>query len=225
MTRKERYQFVLDYFQQHSPNAETELLYDNPYQLLVAVILSAQCTDVRVNLTTPAIFKQYPTPVEMATATFDALFPLIRSISYPNNKTKHLIGMANMLLDKFNGQVPMTVDELVKLPGVGRKTANVVTSVVDAQPNMAVDTHVFRVSARLGLTIKATTPLAAEKQLIKYIPTVLVHKAHHWLILHGRYTCTARSPKCEKCGLTTICPYYKKLQKKLGTTFKSVLVR
>ena len=225
MTKKQRYQIVLDYFETAVANPETELLYDNPYQLLVAVILSAQCTDVRVNLTTPAIFKQYPTPVEMATATFDALFPLIRSISYPNNKTKHLIGMANMLLDKFNGQVPMTVNELVQLPGVGRKTANVVTSVVDAQPNMAVDTHVFRVSARLGLTIKATTPLAAEKQLIKYIPTVLVHKAHHWLILHGRYTCTARSPKCEKCGLTAICPYYKKLQKKLGTTFKSVLVR
>ena len=219
MTKKQRYQIVLDYFETAVANPETELLYDNPYQLLVAVILSAQCTDVRVNLTTPAIFKQYPTPVEMATATFDELFPLIRSISYPNNKTKHLIGMANMLLDRFNGKVPMTVDELVQLPGVGRKTANVVTSVVDSQPNMAVDTHVFRVSARLGLTTKATTPLAAEKQLIKYIPTILVHKAHHWLILHGRYTCTARSPKCEKCGLTDICPYYKKLQKKLGVTF------
>lgn len=219
MTKKQRYQAVLDYFETAISNPETELLYDNPYQLLVAVILSAQCTDVRVNLTTPAIFKQYPTPVELSKATFDELFPLIRSISYPNNKTKHLIGMANMLLDKFNGEVPMTVDELVQLPGVGRKTANVVTSVIDAQPNMAVDTHVFRVSARLGLTTKATTPLAAEKQLIKYIPTELVHKAHHWLILHGRYTCIARNPKCEKCGLTTICPYFKKQQKKLGVTF------
>ncbi len=219
MTKKQRYQTVLDYFETAVANPETELLYDNTFQLLVAVILSAQCTDVRVNLTTPAIFAKYPTPVEMAKATFEELFPLIRSISYPNNKTKHLIGTANMLLDKFNGEVPMTVDELVQLPGVGRKTANVVTSVIDEQPNMAVDTHVFRVSARLGLTTKATTPLAAEKQLIKYIPTVLVHKAHHWLILHGRYTCVARSPKCDKCGLTTICPYYKKLQKKLGVTF------
>jgi endonuclease-3 len=219
MTKKQRYEQVLQYFETAVANPETELLYDNPYQLLVAVILSAQCTDVRVNLTTPAIFKQYPTPVELSKAIFDELFPLIRSISYPNNKTKHLIGMANMLLDKFNGEVPMTVDELVQLPGVGRKTANVVTSVIDAQPNMAVDTHVFRVSARLGLTTRATTPLAAEKQLIKYIPTALVHKAHHWLILHGRYTCIARNPKCDKCGLTTICSYYKKMQKKLGVTF------
>ncbi len=208
MTKKERYQTALQYFETTINNAETELVYDNPFQLLVAVILSAQCTDVRVNLTTPAIFKKYPNPQTMATATFDELFPLIRSISYPNNKTKHLIGMANLLLEKFNGEVPMTVDELVQLPGVGRKTANVVTSVIDAQPNMAVDTHVFRVSARLGLTTKATTPLAAEKQLIKYIPKEVVHKAHHWLILFGRYTCTARNPKCTECGLQHICKYY-----------------
>jgi len=208
MTKKERYQIALQYFETTINNAETELVYDNPFQLLVAVILSAQCTDVRVNLTTPAIFKKYPNPQTMATATFDELFPLIRSISYPNNKTKHLIGMANLLLEKFNGEVPMTVDELVQLPGVGRKTANVVTSVIDAQPNMAVDTHVFRVSARLGLTTKATTPLAAEKQLIKYIPKEVVHKAHHWLILFGRYTCTARNPKCTDCGLQHICKYY-----------------
>ena len=189
MTKKERYRFVIDYFQEHVPVAETELLYDNPFQLLVAVILSAQCTDKRVNLTTPAIFKEYPSPKEMAKATFDELFPLIKSISYPNNKTKHLIGMANMLLDKFNGEIPMTVDELVQLPGVGRKTANVITSVVDEQPNMAVDTHVNRVSKRLGLVpLTATTPLAVEKELIKNIPAELVHKAHHWLILHGRYT-------------------------------------
>ena len=210
MTRKQRYSFVIDYFQQHAPNAETELIYDNPFQLLVSVILSAQCTDVRVNLTTPSVFKKFPTPQKLAAATFDELFPLIKSISYPNNKTKHLIGMANLLLEKFNCHVPMTVDELILLPGVGRKTANVITSVIDQQPNMAVDTHVFRVSARIGLTTNATTPLAAEKQLIQNIPSELVHKAHHWLILHGRYTCTARSPKCDSCGLQSICKYYSK---------------
>ena len=210
MTIKERYQRVMDYFQQHIPDAETELLYDSPYQLLVAVILSAQCTDKRVNLTTPAIFERYPNPESLSQASFDELFPLIRSISYPNNKTKHLIGMANKLLSDFNGQVPMTVDELVKLPGVGRKTANVITSVIDQQPNMAVDTHVFRVSARLGLTRNAKNPLQAEKQLIKHIPKELVHKAHHWLILHGRYTCTARKPNCTACGLKDICKYYPK---------------
>jgi endonuclease-3 len=214
MTRKERYQFVIDYFQQHSPNAETELIYDSPYQLLVSVILSAQCTDKRVNMTTPAIFERYPDPQTLSRATFDELFPLIKSISYPNNKTKHLIGMANMLVDQFHGDVPMTVEELVKLPGVGRKTANVITSVVDKQPNMAVDTHVFRVSARIGLTVNATTPLATEKQLIKYIPTELVHKFHHWLILHGRYICIARTPKCGECGLKPVCKYYQRLANK-----------
>jgi endonuclease-3 len=210
MTKKERYEFVINYFSEHAPNAETELLYDNSFQLLVAVILSAQCTDVRVNATTPAIFKKYPTPQKLAAATFEELFPLIKSISYPNNKTKHLIGMANMLLEKFNGEVPMIVNELIQLPGVGRKTANVITSVIDEQPNMAVDTHVFRVSARIGLTTNATTPLATEKQLIKFIPEALVHKAHHWLILHGRYTCLARNPKCATCGLQKICKYYQK---------------
>lgn len=215
MTKKERYAQVIDYFSKQIPIAETELVYDNPFQLLVAVILSAQCTDKRVNTTTPAIFARYPSPHTMAKATFDELFPLIRSISYPNNKTKHLIGMANMLLDQFGGKVPMTVDELVKLPGVGRKTANVITSVIDQQPNMAVDTHVFRVSKRLGLVPeKASTPLAVEKELIKYIPKELVHKAHHWLILHGRYTCLARSPKCQLCGLTNLCRYYAKQVKK-----------
>lgn len=214
MTRKQRYQFVIDYFQQHAPNAETELLYDNPFELLVAVILSAQCTDVRVNMTTPAIFRRYPTPQKLAKASFDDLFPLIKSISYPNNKTKHLIGMANMLLEQFGGEVPMTVDELVKLPGVGRKTANVITSVIDQQPNMAVDTHVFRVSHRIGLVpTSATTPLAVEKALIKEIPEDLVHKAHHWLILHGRYTCLARSPKCTSCGLQQACRYFSKQAK------------
>jgi endonuclease III len=208
MTIKERYQFIIDYFLQHAPDAETELLYDNPFQLLVAVILSAQCTDKRVNLTTPFIFEKYPDAETMSKASFEELFPLIKSISYPNNKTKHLIGMANMLLDKFGGIVPMTVEELVQLPGVGRKTANVITSVVDEQPNMAVDTHVFRVSNRIGLTTNAKTPLATEKQLIKHIPKEYVHKAHHWLILHGRYICTARNPKCSSCGIKSACKFY-----------------
>jgi endonuclease-3 len=210
MTRKERYQFVLDYFSTHNPDAETELLYDSPYQLLVAVILSAQCTDKRVNMTTPAIFLHYPDVYALAKAGFDELFPLIKSISYPNNKTRHLIGMARMLVEKFHGEVPLTVDELVQLPGVGRKTANVITSVVDNQPNMAVDTHVFRVSARIGLTINARTPLAAEKQLLEFIPTEQVHIAHHWLILHGRYVCVARAPKCPECGLQQACKYFAK---------------
>lgn len=210
MTRKQRFQYVIDFFLHHAPDAETELLYDNPYQLLVAVILSAQCTDKRVNMTTPAIFEKYPDADSLSKATFDELFPLIRSISYPNNKTKHLIGMAKMLQEQFNGEVPLTVDELVQLPGVGRKTANVITSVVDQQPNMAVDTHVFRVSARIGLTLNATTPLATEKQLIAHIPKELIHIAHHWLILHGRYVCIARNPKCDKCGITEACKYFQK---------------
>ena len=209
MTTKERYQSVIDYFTIHAPDAETELLYDNPYQLLVAVILSAQCTDKRVNLTTPAIFEKYPDPESMSTATFDELFPLIRSIFYPNNKTKHLIGMAQKLVNEFNSEVPLTVEELITLPGVGRKTANVITSVVDEQPNMAVDTHVFRVSKRIGLVKQsATTPLAVEKELIKNFPTELIYKAHHWLILHGRYTCLARTPKCRECGLQHCCKYF-----------------
>jgi endonuclease III len=208
MTRKERYQFVIDYFSHAAPHAETELLYDNPYQLLVAVILSAQCTDKRVNMTTPAIFAAYPDAHSLAKAGFDDLFPLIRSISYPNNKTKHLIGMAKMLLEKFDGNVPSTVAELVQLPGVGRKTANVITSVIYEQPNMAVDTHVFRVSARIGLTLKATTPLAAEKQLVQYFPKELIYKAHHWLILHGRYVCMARNPQCAACALQKACKFF-----------------
>ncbi len=215
MTKQQRYKFAIDYFLTHAPNAETELLYSNPFQLLVAVILSAQCTDKRVNITTPAIFKQYPTAQKLANAEFDDLFPLIKSISYPNNKTKHLIGMASMLVEKFLGQVPMTVDELILLPGVGRKTANVITSVVDGQPNMAVDTHVFRVSARIGLTSNATTPLAAEKQLIKHFPKKYIYRAHHWLILHGRYICTARSPKCNECGLNSVCKYFNKNKRKI----------
>lgn len=210
MKLKERYQFIIDYFSEHMPVAETELEFKDPFQLLVAVILSAQCTDKRVNLTTPSIFKKYPDARSMSKAEFDELFPLIRSISYPNNKTKHLIGMAQMLVKDFNGKVPMTVEELVKLPGVGRKTANVITSVVDSQPNMAVDTHVNRVSKRIGLVpATATTPLAVEKFLVKNIPEALVHKAHHWLILHGRYICQARNPKCLECGIMAACHYYK----------------
>lgn len=208
MKKKERYQFVINYFLQHSPNAETELVYDSPFQLLVAVILSAQCTDKRVNLTTPAIFEQFPDAERLSKASVEEVYALIRSISYPNNKAKHLVGMAQMLVERFSGTVPLTVDELVLLPGVGRKTANVITSVIDEQPNMAVDTHVFRVSARIGLTTRAKTPIAAEKQLIHHLPVEYVHKAHHWLILHGRYICVARSPKCSICPLKIACKYY-----------------
>ncbi len=202
---------VLDYFSTHMPVAETELLYSNPYELLVAVILSAQCTDKRVNLTTPALFKAFPTAEVMAEASSDEVFPFVRSISYPNNKAKHLVGMAKVLVHDFKGIVPSDVDSLQKMPGVGRKTANVIASVVYQKPTLAVDTHVFRVAARLGLTTHATTPLATEKQLMKYIPEAQVPIAHHWLILHGRYTCLARSPKCEECGLRMYCKYYEKV--------------
>ncbi|MBW7838842.1 MAG: endonuclease III [Chitinophagaceae bacterium] len=209
MTLKEKYRFVIAYFLKKSPEATTELLYDNPYQLLVAVILSAQCTDKRVNLTTPALFDAYPDFESLSTASQENVFSLIRSISYPNNKSKHLVGMAQMVVHDFGGKLPMTVQELMKLPGVGRKTANVITSVLDNQPNMAVDTHVFRVANRIGL-VKAKTPLEAEKQLVKNIPKDLIHLAHHWLILHGRYICVARKPKCEVCGLREVCNYYRK---------------
>jgi len=211
MTPRQRYQFVIDYFEKHNPDAETELIYDDPYELLVAVILSAQCTDKRVNMTTPAIFKKYPDVQALSKATFEELFPYIKSISYPNNKTKHLIGMANAIIEKFKGKVPMTIEELIQLPGVGRKTANVITSVIDRQPNMAVDTHVFRVSKRIGLVpTSAMTPLAVEKELIKNFPQEYIHKAHHWLILHGRYICVARTPRCSVCGLKPACKYFKK---------------
>lgn len=209
MTKKERYEKVINWFQENMPVAETELHYEDPYQLLVAVILSAQCTDKRVNMVTPELFKQYPTPELLSEATFEDVEPFIRSVTFANNKTKHLLGMAKMLVEEYKSEVPDTVEELVKLPGVGRKTANVITSVIYEQPNMAVDTHVFRVSARLGLTTNAKNVLQAEKQLVANIPKELIHKAHHWLILHGRYTCKARRPECERCGLTDLCKYYK----------------
>jgi len=211
MTRKkERFQLILDYFQQHQPIAETELSYQNPYELLVAVILSAQCTDKRVNIITPPFFECFPDADSLSKATFEDVFELIKSCSYPNNKTKNLIGMAQTLISEFNGIMPEDVDELQKLPGVGRKTANVIASVVFNKPALAVDTHVFRVSARLGLTTNAKNPLQTEKQLVKYIPEALIPIAHHWLILHGRYICLARKPKCHECPLTQWCSYYEK---------------
>ncbi len=210
MTKKERYEKVIGYFSTHMPVAETELAYDSPYELLVAVILSAQCTDKRVNMTTPKLFAAFPDAEAMAAATADQIFPFIRSISYPNNKAKHLSGMAKMLVNDFNNIVPSEVSDLIKMPGVGRKTANVISSVVYNQPNMAVDTHVFRVAARLGLTTNAKTPLACEMQLIKNIPQDKIHIAHHWLILHGRYVCVARNPKCHECKLDFCCKYFER---------------
>ena len=206
MRKKELYEKVIAYFKEAMPGAETELDYDSPFSLLVAVILSAQCTDKRVNMVTPRLMHDYPTPEAMALATPEVIFEYIKSVSYPNNKAKHLVGMAQMLVRDFNGEVPGTLEELVKLPGVGRKTANVIQSVVFHKAAMAVDTHVFRVSHRIGLVPKScTTPLATEKHLMKHIPEAIVPKAHHWLILHGRYVCIARKPKCEACGLNGIC--------------------
>ena len=205
MRIKERVEGLIAYFQQAMPVAESELNYENPFQLLVAVILSAQCTDKRVNLTTPALFEAYPTPEKMAQASEEEIFQYIRSISYPNNKARHLAGMARMLIEEFGGEVPSDLKELQRLPGVGRKTANVVGAVVWQKQVMPVDTHVFRVAARIGLTRGAKTPLQTELQLEKLIPSHLLPVAHHWLILHGRYVCTARSPKCEKCGIQQYC--------------------
>ena len=202
MKKTELYAQVMAYFKEAIPVAETELHYNNPYELLIAVILSAQCTDKRVNMITPALFEAYPTPEVLAAATPEAVFEYVRSVSYPNNKAKHLVGMAQMLVKDFHSQVPDNLDDLVKLPGVGRKTANVIQAVVFNKATMAVDTHVFRVSHRLGLvTDRCTTPLSVEKELTKNIPPETIPTAHHWLILHGRYTCTARNPKCEQCGL------------------------
>ncbi len=208
MKQNDLYKFVIDYFEKTMPVAETELNYENPYQLLVAVILSAQCTDVRVNKITPAFFERFPTAEVLKEADVQEVYEFIKSCSYPNNKAKHLVGMAKMLVDDFNGVVPDDVKELQKLPGVGRKTANVIASVIYDKPTFAVDTHVFRVANRIGLVKNAKTPLQVEEQLTKNFPKELIPKAHHWLILHGRYTCTAKKPKCEKCGLTGICKFY-----------------
>ena len=212
MRRKERYEHFISYFTTHQPDAETELQYSNPYELLVAVILSAQCTDKRINMVTPAFFERFPTPEVLAASHFDEVFPYIKSVSYPNNKTKHLIGMAKMLTEDFNGEVPGDIKTLQKLPGVGRKTANVVASVIYNQPAMAVDTHVFRVSKRLGLVNQnSKTPLEVERQLVRNIPEEYISRAHHWLILHGRYVCLARSPKCDECKISSFCRYYERL--------------
>ncbi len=211
MLKKERFRRFIEYFSTHFPDPKTELVYQNPYELLVAVILSAQCTDKRVNMVTPLLFERFPDVHSLAAATPEEVFTYIRSISYPNNKSKHLVGMARMLKEEFGSEVPEKVEDLQRLPGVGRKTANVIASVIYNQPAMAVDTHVFRVSHRLGLVpVKATTPLAVEMALVKYIPKELIHKAHHWLILHGRYVCLARNPKCNICELKSFCKYYEK---------------
>ena len=210
MTRKERYEHFVEYFSKNQPDAETELHYGNAFQLLVAVILSAQCTDKRINQVTPALFERFPTPESLAASTPDEVFTYIRSVSYPNNKAKHLVGMAKILVDVFKGEVPSSIDDLQKMPGVGRKTANVISSVVFDAPAIAVDTHVFRVSARIGLTNNARTPLAVEKQLIEFLPKDTLGIAHHWLILHGRYICVARTPKCAICPISWFCKYYER---------------
>ncbi len=210
MLRSERYRHFVDYFSKHQPEAETELHYTNPFELLVAVILSAQCTDKRINQVTPALFTRFPDAASLAASTPEEVFTYIRSVSYPNNKAKHLVGMAKMLTEVFNSQVPSDINDLQKMPGVGRKTANVIASVVFDVAAIAVDTHVFRVADRLGLTTNAKTPLAVEKQLVKHLPNDTLAIAHHWLILHGRYICVARSPKCEICPLTWFCRYYER---------------
>lgn len=211
MTRSERFKNILDYFLKHQPNPMSELDYGSPFQLLVAVILSAQCTDKRVNKITPALFERFPNALVMSKGSIDEIFEYIKSCSYPNNKAKHLYGMACALVEHFNGEIPQSVDELQTLPGVGRKTANVVTSVLFDAPSLAVDTHVFRVAARIGLSVHAKTPLETERQLIKYIPSELIPRAHHWLILHGRYVCIARKPKCGECAIREFCAYENKL--------------
>lgn len=209
MKTKDRYDFLIRYFQETMPVAESELNYSTPFELLVAVILSAQCTDKRINQITPPLFRDYPTPEAMAQATPDIIYKYIRSVSYPNNKAKHLVGMAQMLVRDYGGIVPSTGEELEKLPGVGRKTANVIQAVIFQKARMAVDTHVFRVSQRLGLAgEKCTTPLSVEKQLMKHLPEDIIPLAHHWLLLHGRYVCQSRKPQCEKCGLREVCKHF-----------------
>lgn len=211
MTKKERYSHIIKWFEENRPIAETELIYNDAFSLLVAVILSAQCTDKRVNMITPKLLEAFPTPEVMAETTPEVVFEYIKSISYPNNKSKHLVGMAKKLMEDFNGVIPDDIEKLQTLPGVGRKTANVIVSVMFNMPAMAVDTHVFRVSNRLGLTTNSKNPLQTEKELVKNIPAELLPKAHHWLILHGRYVCIARKPKCEECGLKEWCKYWSEL--------------
>ena len=217
MTLKERYAGVISWFEEHMPAAGSELAYGSPYELLVAVILSAQCTDKRVNMTTPALFDRFPTPQHMAEADPEEIYPYIKSISYPNNKAKNLAGMARMLCEEFGGEVPSDLKELQRLPGVGRKTANVVGAVIWQKEVMPVDTHVFRVSNRIGLTNRSKTPLQTELTLEKQIPSHLLPTAHHWLILHGRYVCTARAPKCAECGISTWCRKYAEDNKRSKT--------
>ena len=214
MTTKERYKQIIAWFTENMPVAESELRFNNPFELLVAVILSAQCTDKRVNMTTPTLFAQFPTPEKMAEASPELLLSYIKSISYPNSKAHYLASMAQKLVTDFNGIVPADTELLQQLPGVGRKTANVVASVIFNQPKMAVDTHVFRISERLGLTTNSKNPLQTEETLVKHIPQALIPKAHHWLILHGRYVCLARKPKCGTCGLSPYCRYFEQTQKK-----------
>ncbi len=221
MTKKERYKKVIGWFEANAESAKSELHYRNPYQLLVAVILSAQCTDKRVNLITPALFEAFPTPEVMASSSPDEIFHYIRSCSYPNNKAKNLVGMARKLVDDFGGEVPSNIDALITLPGVGRKTANVMLAVAFDKPAMPVDTHVFRVANRIGLTHNSKTPLETERELVKYIPAPLLTKAHHWLILHGRYVCLARKPKCGSCGISQWCRYY---EKKRGGLSSDVMI-
>ncbi len=209
MTQKERYERLIAYFEKERPTAQSELVYENAFQLLVAVILSAQCTDKRVNMTTPALFAAYPDAQAMAAATPEEIFSYIHSISYPNNKSKHLVGMAKKLVEDYRGEVPSDVDELQTLPGVGRKTANVIASVVFNLPALAVDTHVFRVANRIGLTKNSKSPLQTERELVKHIPEAKIPIAHHWLILHGRYVCQARKPHCTECGISELCDFFK----------------
>ena len=208
MTKKERYSLVIDWFEKNRPVAETELHYHDPFQLLISVILSAQCTDKRVNMLTPALFEAFPTPEVLAASNKETVFEYIKSVSYPNNKANHLVEMAKKLVSDFGGKVPSTIEELMKLPGIGKKSANVVASVAFHVPALAVDTHVFRVANRIGLTDNSKTPLETERELTKYIPKQLWSIAHHWLILHGRYVCVSRKPKCETCGLQSYCKYY-----------------
>lgn len=211
MTKKQRYEGIVAYFQKEMPNVETELEYENPFQLLVAVILSAQCTDKRVNMITPKLFADYPTAEVMAEETDEVIYEYVKSVSYPNNKAKHLVGMAKMLMAEFGGEVPSDLDDLVRLPGVGRKTANVIQAVIFNKAAMAIDTHIFRVSHRLGLVSeKCTTPYSVEKELVKHIDDSIIPLAHHWLLLHGRYVCQSRKPRCEKCGIKEFCNFFKK---------------